>query len=437
MKYVEPIKSFLLFFLVALSLTLTVMIWNYKPNHQVIDKELAEDVAIGSPIELQDTMRPYRTLSKIEDMYKGSTSNSFVEKLYGYLNNYTAADLALVNNSLSEEQINDVMRVNNRLTLFYGTEIPLKTFTDILAFESEELPQMSFDRLILDWNDLASDKEINVLFLNTEHKTLYRTSITNQSEGDFKKEFIASIENFLEYEEFEVEAGLSHYVTVNAIESVKYMYYINELSVEQFKEILFPKTKIVRETDETEFTQKYRDDSSFMTIDTKSRILNYVHPASEGLTQLTAGDLLADSFQYVNDHGGFNADFRVMNINRDKHVIDYQMFYQGLPIFSSETATKITTTWGNDELYKYRRPFYTLEIDIPGEMEIIELPAGKEILPRYLQEEPIRDLILGYNLVQNKNLRVFELVPTWFVLKENTWERINLEEIGGIGNGLE
>ena len=118
-------------------------------------------------------------------------------------------------------------------------------------------------------------------------------------------------------------------------------------------------------------------------------------------------------------------------------VIDYQMFYQGLPVFSSETTTKITTTWGNEELYKYRRPFYTLEIDIPGEMEIIELPAGKEILPRYLQEEPIRDLVLGYNLVQNKNLRVFELVPTWFVLKENTWERINLEEIGGIGNGLE
>ena len=45
--------------------------------------------------------------------------------------------------------------------------------------------------------------------------------------------------------------------------------------------------------------------------------------------------------------------------------------------------------------------------------------------------------MLGYYLIQNIDLQVFELEPAWFILKENSWERIRFDDIGGMTNGLE
>ena len=438
MKYIEPIKSFLLFFLVALSLTLTVMIWNYKPNHQFIEEEQSENISIGPRIEIEKTLKPYRVLARTEDAFKGSVANGYSDQLLKHFQSAVATDLTLVNNNLTNSQINELMYINNRVTLFYGTEIPLQVFMKILPFENQDLPEMSFNRLIVDWNDLEKTRVLNIYFLNTENKTLYQTSIRGQSYTRFGETFIEPLNKFLAYQEYKTANGLSIYTTSSVVESVKYMYYIKDLSTEQFKEILFEDANIVLQTDDSTFTEKYMDSMSFMTLDTKNRILNYVYPASESVADIVPSRLLTDSFQYVNDHGGFNADYRVMNIDREDHVVDYQMFYQGFPVFGSEMTTKITTTWGDNQVYKYRRPFYFLEIDIPDEMSIVELSAGKDMLDRYLKSsDDVQDLVLGYYLVQNTNLRVFELVPSWFFLKGNSWERIKIDEIGGMTSGLE
>ena len=438
MKYLEPIKSFLLFFLVALSLTLTVMIWNYKPNHQFIEEGQSEEISIGPRIDIEKTLMPYRVLARTEDSFKGSTTSNYSDRLLKHFQSVVATDLTLVNNNLTNSQINELMYVNNRITLLYGAEIPLQVFTEILPFGNRDLPEMSFNRLIVDWNDLEKSKVLNILFLNTNNKTLYQTSIRGQSLARFTDTFVEPIDKFQAYQEYKTESGLSIYTTTHKVESVKYLYYINELSTDNFKEILFEEANIVQQTDDSTFTEKYMDSMSFMTIDTNNRILNYVYPASESVTDIVPSSLLTDSFQYVNDHGGFNADYRVMNVNRDNHVVDYQMFYDDLPVFSLETTTKITTTWGDNQVYKYRRPLYIFKIDIPGEMSNVELASGKDMLDRYLSSDDVQDIVLGYYLVQNTNLRVYELVPAWFFLKENNgWERIKITEIGGMTSGLE
>ena len=190
MKYLEPIKSFLLFFLVGLSLTLTVMIWNYKPNHQFIEEERSEDISIGPRIELEKTLKPYRVLARTEDSFKGTVASGYSDQLIKQLQSSIATDLSLVNNNLSNSQINELMYINNRITLFYGTEIPVKVFMEILPFKNQDLPEMSFNRLIIDWNNLEKNRELNILFLNTKNKTLYQTSIHSQSYAKFDNAFI-------------------------------------------------------------------------------------------------------------------------------------------------------------------------------------------------------------------------------------------------------
>jgi regulatory protein YycH of two-component signal transduction system YycFG len=305
-----------------------------------------------------------------------------------------------------------------------------------LKFETEELPEMSFDRIIIDWNDLSKDRKLTVLLLNTTNRTMYRTSIENQGESRVLTTFVDPTKSFFIYTEIKRDNLLSLYTAVNPVDAVKYMYYMNEIPIEKFKRVLFQHQDIVQQSDETATTRKYNDNMSFMTVDTKNRILNYVYPASEGLANIVPSKLLNESFDFINEHGGYNADYRLSFINTDKHIVDYQLYYQGLPVFSTETTTKISTTWGDEQVHKYRRPYYVLEMDIPGEMKIKELPSGVEIAEKYIQsQENVKDLVLGYYLVQNPDYS--ELEPAWFILKENSWERIKLEGIGGMTNGLE
>ena len=438
MKYIELIKSFLLFFLVALSLTLTVMIWNYKPNHQFIEKSVAKEVITSEYKSIKDVLRPYRAVIHIDNSYKGTTSTSYIESVLSYLENVKADDLTLVDNNISVQQINELMSNNNRLTMFFGANVPLQSFTEILKFETEDLPEISFDRIIIDWNNIDKNRKLTVFLLNTTNQTLYRTSIENQGESRVLATFVEPTKSFYIYTEIKRGNFLSLYTPANVVESVKYMYLVKDLSIEKFKKVLFQHQDIIQQSDETATTKMYHDNLSKMTVDTKNRILNYVYTPSEGLATIASSKLLKESFNFINEHGGYNTDYRLSLINTAKHIVDYQLYYQGLPVFSAETATKISTTWGDEELHKYRRPYYVLENDIPTEMKIKYLPSGMEIVEKYVQSDvDIKDLVLGYYLVQNTDLGVFELEPAWFILKENSWERIKIENIGGTANGLE
>ena len=435
MKYVEPIKSFLLLFLVGLSLTLTVMIWNYKPNHQFIEEPSVKDVIFDENKSMKEILRPYRAVARIDDSFKGTTSTSYIDSILSYFENVKATDLTLVNNNLTVDKINDLMSINNRIMLFSSAEVPLQSFMEVLNFEMVDLPEMSFDRMIIDWNDLSKNRELTILLLNTSNQTMYRTSIANQGESRVLTTFVEPTKNFFIYTEIKRDDLLSLYTVVNPVEGVKYMHYMNNLPIEKFKKVLFQHQNIIQ-SDETATTKKYNDNMSFMTVDTKNRILNYVYPGSEGLADIAPSMLLNESFDFINEHGGYNADYRLSFINRAKHIVDYQLYYQGLPVFSAETTTKISTTWGDDQVHKYRRPYYVLELDIPSEMKVKELPSGLEIAEKYIQsQKTVKDIVLGYYLVQNTDYS--ELEPAWFILKENSWERIKLDNIGGMTNGLE
>ena len=103
MRYVEPIKSFLLFFLVGLSLTLTVMTLNYTPKHQFIEKSVVEDVITNENKSMKDILKPYRAVVRIEDTLKGTTSTAYMEPVWSYFENVMGTDLILIDNNLSND----------------------------------------------------------------------------------------------------------------------------------------------------------------------------------------------------------------------------------------------------------------------------------------------------------------------------------------------
>lgn len=414
------------------------MIWNYKPNHQFIEETSVDDVLIAENKSMSNIVKPYRAIVKMDGQLKGTTSPSYIDSIFKYFEEEKATNLTLINNQLTIEQIDDLIKNDNRLMLFFNSTVPLQSFMKVLPFEASELPETSFDRLIIDWNNIKDDRELTLMFLNTTNKTLYRTVIYNQGESKIKDIFIDDIASFSNYEERKREDAPALYLTTELMEAVKYMYYMKELPVDQFIKVLFQDENIVQKTIDNSTTERYMDSMSFMTVDTKNRILNYVYPGSEDLNEITRSKLLNETFTFINDHGGFNADFRLSDLNADKHLVEYQLYFQGYPVFSIDTTTKLSITWGHQQAHKYRRPYYVLEMDIPDEMKIKELPSVTELVDNQVKlTKDIKDIVLGFYLVQNNDKNVFELEPAWFIVKESGWERIRTDMIGGMADGLE
>lgn len=442
MKHVEQIKSILLSFLVLLSVTLTLLIWNYKPDYELIEEPEIEEVLVGERKQLQDVIKPYRVLFRENDVFTGTVSNAVINELYSHLISMQIHDIDLINSNLSNAKMNEVLRTNNRITLFFNEEIPLQVFSNILTFYDKDIPDAAFTTLLIDWSTLEEKEQLQILFLNTEKRVLFRSYVDVENASRFLTQIIQPASEYTPYLEVERGSARSLYVVQGPIEATKYTYLIEELSPETFKNIVFtdPNIVVAQRKVENEQTKKYADDTSLMTVDMKNRILNYVYPLAESITPIPSSDLLLDSFEYINDHGGFTADFRLSSMNIDKHVTDYLLFIQGYPVYSKMTSTRITTTWGENRLFRYRRPYYTIESDIPNVRATKKLASGEEVVEyvRNLENYPfnkVDEIVVGYYLTQNPKSYIVE--PSWFAITNNEWIRITPEQLGGAMNGLE
>lgn len=444
MKHVEQIKSFLLTFLVLLSVTLTLLIWNYKPDYELIEETEIEEVLVGERKQLQDVLKPYRVLFRENDAFTGTVSNAVINELYSHLISMQVHDIDLINSKLSNAKMNEILRTNNRITLFFNEEIPLKVFSNVLTFYDKDIPDAAFTTLLIDWSTLEEKEQLQLLFLNTEKRILFRSYVNVENANRFLTQIIQSASEYTPYLEVERDSARSLYVVQGPVEATKYTYLVEELSPEIFKNIVFtdPNIVVAQRKVENEQTKKYTDDTSLMTVDMKNRILNYVYPLAESIAPIPPSNLLLDSFEYVNDHGGFTADFRLLSMNIDKHATDYQLFLQGYPVYSKMTTTRITTTWGENRLFRYRRSYYTIESesDIPNERTTQKLASGEEVVEyvRNLEDYPfnkVDEIVVGYYLTQNPISYIVE--PSWFAITNNVWKQITPEQLGGAMNGLE
>lgn len=439
MKYVEQVKSFVLLFLVLLSIVLTLLIWNYKPNYAFLEEAPVEEITIGEEKQLKDILKPYRLLFAQDKTFKGTVSASAIDNLYQEFVTWEVEDFNLINSNLSNEKLNEVLRVDNRVTLFYGEKIPLPVFAGMLSFHEEELPEVSFDRLIIDWGNMIAGNQMQLLFVNTDERLLYRAYVTLPKRNKFKEFILDSIAYYEEYVEVERPNELSLYVAEKPMESIQYTYYIEDISPNLFKNILFPDQSIVQRSVESAQSERYTDSMALMTVDTQNRILNYVYPAAESISPIQPSKLLRDSATFLNEHGGFTADYRFSSMNVGRHTVEYQLYLQGYPVYSDMTATRITTTWGDNRIFRYRRPYYSLDVDITSVKTVRELPPGEEVVATIQADEEldyskVDELVIGYYLMQNQNLRFYTLEPSWFALSNGSWTRI---AVGGDEYGLE
>lgn len=441
MKYIEQVKSITLTLLVLLSIALTFFIWTYTPNYDLIEQAETQQVTIGEKKELEATLKPYKMLYRFQEEWRGTLSSGAMDGVMTAFSEWQEVNLRQIDTNVSDEAINAMMRKENRFTLFFMGDIPLQAFRSIVPFGEKELPEVSFNRIVVDWKDYRA-KQLNVYFINTNKNYIYKATAQTATGLYFYETIIEPAKEYGLYEEIERESGLSLYTIDEPVEAIKYTYYIDEIQPELFKNVLFADPKLVQRNIDSSNSQKYTDGMSLMTVDTANNTLNYVYPAAESSKSILPSRLLENSFDFINEHGGMTDDYRLILLNEANHQTDYLLFLEGLPVISNETLTRISTTWGDNRVFRYKRPYFSLDMDITSEKEITALPSGQAVM-EWLKTKPeqdvseLREVVIGYYLSVAENQNLYTLEPSWFYVQNGSWTRITPEMLGGVMYGLE
>ena len=442
MKYIEPIKSFVLLFLVLLSLLFTFMIWNYKPNYLPTEEQPAKQVMLSEvKTELDKVSKPYRMLFMTGESLRGTTSTGEIDYIIQYLEKLKVTDFSPIPTPLTKDKINEMVRTPDRMTMFFRTETPVQIFEEVVSPDDRDYHGATFNRLIIDWGELDQTDQIRLLFINTNSATGYRADIEVRDADSFMEAFVEQPKSYIEYVEAERPENLSLYVMKEPVEATKHAYVIDETPLKLLKDILFENPSIVQKSGEGS-QEEYSDIMSSLTLDKDTKVMNYVHPAAESSMSISPYGLLKDTFDFLNEHGGFTADYRLTSINVQNRVTEFQLYMKGYPVFSPNVLTRIMTTWGEEKIFRYRRPYYLLGTEFQSEKAVMKLPSGTQVLDyinsqEELEIDEIEDILVGYYLLQNENSLLVTLEPSWFLLTENSWSRLTSERLGGDEYGLE
>ena len=451
MKYIEPVKSIILLLLILLSLTLTFTIWTYSPKYDTTEPPVV-NISIAEKKKMEDVIKPYRLLISQPENLRGSYSIVDINNVINPMKNWEIETVKLYSNNTNAGQVNELINKPYTSTLFFQADIPIESYSSILKFLDPIFPNSSFNRLVIDWSSKSVDQRVEekesdqgatLYFISTTLNKIYTANVTKEDIFGFSERMVKTSNAMLEYKEIVREGKLSLYTTSNPEKVVQYTYLVEEIDTNRFKDALFNiPSLVVRRSNPVGSGEQYTDDNALMTVDPISKRLSYVHPASEGEFLGKSSELLYNSLSFVNEHDGWTDDYRFSRMNKNASQVNYQLYFDGLPVFSKDMlTTEIVQVWGSNRVYRYNRPYYTLNA-LPITSTDLELPSGQNVyellsVAPNSQVSLIEDLVQGYYISKDEDQPLFTLVPSWYYQVNGSWLRLSPETIGGGTYGLE
>ncbi|ASN03824.1 YycH family regulatory protein [Virgibacillus necropolis] len=428
----EMIKSFILTFLVGISLLLTFGLWSYEPNNEPnTGQKLQNVVDIGGQgdLEKQDLIRPSSIIFHANNEHYGFADPGDMLSLYEDIQFWTLYDFQLTQEkeqSLHTEQVE----------IDFPTAIPMEALRSLLTIsnvDSITLPTWSFDQIIITFNQRREILEVH--FISENNRQQATALVNNPDKYNKLWAYITEKKGLSELIAFDT-GEKSIYIPLNDVTLDRRQYTVDYIDPTKLVSALFPETTLVSESGNyyNDGTRELRVLNNFLSM----RFINSALQESE-YTRIPVLDLLNFSIRNINDHKGWTGDYKLIKIDPQSNMVRYQMYYEGYPTFSNANLSIIEQYWrGKDgDLYQYNRPLISLKGVLP-EAEEVTLKSGLELIS-YLERNysagqglaRIQDIKIGYQYTYNSDLSSAILNPAWFMKIGNEWELINFEPIKG------
>ena len=442
LKYIEIVKSIILLLLVTLSIVFTFAIWTYAPSYETSEDLPTVDISIAQRKPIDEIIKPYKVTFNFEEKLTGTLASADIDYVVNEIKKWGMSELALVDSKFNAEKRDTFMRKPNQFTLYFHGEVPLPVYNNVLNIEGLKMNtrEISFDRLVVEWNP-SDATTMDVSFVSKANQVLYSAKTKIDDYQGFQRSILAWGNELGLYADINPEGSLFIAVSAEPVETIRNMYYQKEISPTRFRDALFSDPNAVRRSQSGLNKEEFQDDHALMNIDTEKKMLKFVMPVAESQEQAIPSELLSNTIEFVNEHGGWTDGFRYMTMNPLSRYVKFQLFLHGLPIYGEATSTEMTQVWGNHRILSYVRPYYTLDLPFP-ETDIRLLQSGVEIAEMLKQSETvdfnaIEELTPGYFMKRDSERRLFIMEPSWYYLVKGNWIRVSPEQLGGELIGLE
>ncbi|PLT36020.1 YycH family regulatory protein [Bacillus sp. V5-8f] len=448
----EGAKNIILTGLVAASALLTWNIWTYQPELKKIDQnEFVKDDSEKQ--EISEVVKPDRIIFHKGGKHFQTSDLGEINSIQSAIGKWSLYNFKDVSQFVGKKKFLSFVHAEGNTEVVFPDHVPLNVYQSLLNIDDKEFPNMLFDRII--FKTEPGLIEGKVYFIDYELKKVYQSQVSTAHLKNFNTTFASRANEYPEYISQEI-ANRMIFLPKEPTQLNQFKYYIDYMDIdESFIDTLFTNPdKVVQEP--VTRGKEYTDGSKLLSEFQDFSTIEFVNPAQRNYLNEVApvDDLLQKSIDYVSNHGGWedhynndgksNIEFRYSALSEEQQKVVFRLFKSGYPVFNEQGMSEIEQTWGGEEIYRFRRPYFTIDFPIETEnSRKTNLPSGKQVLQQFTENSNIElldleDIRIGYQLSRDpQEPKLIVLEPSWFYLHGGAWTVLPIKEPVGGKVGLE
>lgn len=440
----ERAKSIILIILVGTSIFLTWSIWTYEPEYDLFEQS-SEFIKIKSDVQIvSDVIKPVSILFHGNGQHFQTSNPAEINEMEKEFSQWRFSGIKEVSVKRLQRKFDDFVHEDGSIEIEFSDDIPISLYKTVLNITDKEVPEFSFDRIIIKQKDISGN-ESAVYFVSYDQEKIYQGMVNSKKLRNFMDSFYrGSYDKHPEYTAETINSKRTLFVPENPVKINRLEYYIDYLDIGDLKSALFINPKYVRQ-EPVSVGEEYTDGTRLMTVNKDNYLISYINPAQKSKLFDSSSDLLQKSIDFINDHAGWeNNNYRFAYMSENEPRVVFRLFVNGYPTFNESGMTEIEQIWGKEEIYSYDRPYFKLDSVLPSVGSPETLQSGKEVVNQLKSKDNIdfnsvEDISIGYKLNKSLDSKLVTLVtlePTWYYRVGDKWFIVPFEEGGG-QSGLE
>lgn len=446
----ETIKSIILTVLVGISLVLTYIQWTFQPGYEAYSEEndLIQPVTISEERTIGEVVLPTKLLIHRNTGTFGTGNVNTINEVMDLIKKWEFSQLNDITLTVHESDFFSFVHGEGKVELVFEDYVPLQLYNQVMKFQEEHSRSWKFDRIIIDMKEYDG-YQVPVYFVSylnngKDDRKIYQSSATGAEIESLQTKYYQLPSRLNVYDFYEVADVRRIYYPRNqnnevSVDAYKFMS-LPSLDKEAFKDALFSNPSIVKSRWLTG-GEEYSDSYNLLRFNNNRNSLSFINPVG-GTESLTPDiDILGNSIDFINGHAGWTDLFIYDNWDKYKSIVTFNLYYQGLPVFSEELQIPIDLQWGSQYIVNYTRPNFQLKDTFYYLAETdVFLPTGGYViqqLEKQIELNNLQDLKIGYKMEKDKQTNQIYLEPRWYYLLAGKWLSIKFKDGGGDQRGLE
>ncbi|RFU67283.1 hypothetical protein D0469_15420 [Peribacillus saganii] len=433
---IEGVKNIILTVLVATSILLTWNIWTYQPDlKQAEQNEYIQEINIRAKQDIKNIIQPSQILYHKEMKHFVSLDDKEINRVMDGLFKWKLVDFQDISHKIDHKNFTAFVHKNGNAEIKFPDPVPLRLYKNLLDLEEKEVPNGNFDRIVFNAANIKGEQS-SLYFISYHSRRIYESKVNSSNLSNFQKYFFNNAKRFPEYEGYEITPLRTVFLPKENANLSTYQYIPEMLDTNKFKDALFSDpSRVKREV--VSRGQQFTDGSSLMNVYDEYVMIDYVNLERRNPVSINSDELLQRSINFINDHAGWDDNFKFAGLSEAEQRVSYRLFMQGYPVFNEMGMAEIVQVWGSNRIYRYTRPFFSIDSPLPsGTSEVTDLPSAKIAIRKLdemnLEMDAFEDITIGYKLSRDsRESRLILLEPAWYYRYGGNWGPIPFNSPSG------